>query len=237
MAELHASSNTNRHNATAGVYGARAGLWMPAGLYLFIAGAYVWMHQAALLWHELAWLVSSFAQTAIRWPHVQNNRSNKVVTSRLTRPEQWLMLAVFLAFVCLPALAMTTRWFESLDYTLPTGSAWIGVGLMVASLWLFHRSHADLGRNWSPSLEVHAEHELVTQGVYGRIRHPMYASIWLFALAQPFLIQNWVGGALVLPVFACLYFVRVPQEEQLMRDTFGEAYDAYARRSGRLWPR
>lgn len=237
MTPIHASSNPERVNATAGVYGARAGLWFPTSLYLFIAGAYVWVHQLAVAWHELAWVAASFAQTAIRWPHVQANRANRVRASRVNRLEQWLMLIVFLTFVCFPVFSLVTPWLGQFAYGLPAWAAGLGVGLMVVSLWLFHRSHVDLGRNWSPSLEVHDEHTLVTAGVYARVRHPMYSSIWLFALAQPLLVQNIVGGMLALPAFAMLYAVRVPREEQMMRETFGQTYEGYMQRSGRLWPR
>ncbi len=50
---------------------------------------------------------------------------------------------------------------------------------MVAALWLFWRSHADLGRNWSQAFELRKGHELITHGVYRVVRHPMYAAIWL----------------------------------------------------------
>ena len=99
------------------------------------------------------------------------------------------------------------------------------------------RSHADLGRNWSPGLEVRDAHELVTTGIYDRIRHPMYAAIWISALTQPLLIHNWIAGFLVIPAFAAMWFIRVPNEEAMMRARFGEAWDAYCARAGRLLPR
>lgn len=40
------------------------------------------------------------------------------------------------------------------------------------AVWLLWRSHADLGRNWSPMLEIRQEQSLATQGVYRLIRHP-----------------------------------------------------------------
>jgi protein-S-isoprenylcysteine O-methyltransferase Ste14 len=51
----------------------------------------------------------------------------------------------------------------------------IGTALLGAAIWLFWRSHRDLGKNWSPSLEISAQQTLITHGVYRTIRHPMYA--------------------------------------------------------------
>ena len=73
---------------------------------------------------------------------------------------------------------------------------------MLLSLWLFWRSHADLGKNWSVSLEVRQGHQLIKHGVYRSIRHPMYASIWLWCLAQGLLLENWLAGWYALVAFA-----------------------------------
>jgi protein-S-isoprenylcysteine O-methyltransferase Ste14 len=77
----------------------------------------------------------------------------------------------------------------------------------------------------------------VTYGVYRLIRHPMYASIWLWGIGQGLLLPNWVAGCLVLPVFAIMYFYRIPREEQMMRELFGEEYEEYMRQTGRVLPR
>ena len=94
-----------------------------------------------------------------------------------------------------------------------------------------------VGQNWSVSLELRENHELVTRGVYRFVRHPMYASIWLWALAQAMLLQNWLAGWSVLPAFALMYVLRTPREERLMCEKFGERYFAYMRQTGRLFPR
>ena len=60
----------------------------------------------------------------------------------------------------------------------------------MSALVVFHpgeglvHAHADLGLNWSITLEMRKGHELIVHGVYRRIRHPMYAAIFLFAVAQ-----------------------------------------------------
>lgn len=86
-------------------------------------------------------------------------------------------------------------------------------------------------------MQLREGHELVTRGVYARVRHPMYAGGWLWAIAQVLLLQNWIAGWLSLPTFALLYFDRVPREERMMLEHFGEAYRAYMRRTGRIIPR
>ena len=113
----------------------------------------------------------------------------------------------------------------------------VGIIILAMAVWLFWRSHADLGRNWSPSLELRERHELVTEGVYRSVRHPMYASMWLWGVAQALLLQNWIAGWVSLVMFMPLYLLRVPREERMMLDEFGEEYRAYMNHTGRVIPR
>ncbi|HEY1394360.1 MAG TPA: protein-S-isoprenylcysteine O-methyltransferase [Methylibium sp.] len=234
---VEVSSARARTNATAGVYGAKLRAWFPLVLFAFALAAYLWRRGAQWQWPELAWFAAATLQMMIRWPHVERNRGNLTVEQRVSLGDQWAMLAVFLSLLCIPVCYLATPWLDAWDYPLADGWSVLGALMMLVSLWVFHRSHVELGRNWSPSLEIRQGHSLVTQGIYARVRHPMYASIWLFALAQPLLLHNWVAGALAIPGFGILYFLRVRAEEALMRETFGEAYEAYMRRTGRLWPR
>jgi protein-S-isoprenylcysteine O-methyltransferase Ste14 len=112
-----------------------------------------------------------------------------------------------------------------------------GIGVYAFALWLLWRSHADLGMNFSPVVEVLEGQRLVTDGVYRGIPHPMYTAHLLWGLAQPFLIWNWVAGFFLLATLIPLLLVRIPAEERAMRDRFGDAYDAYREKTGTLFPR
>jgi protein-S-isoprenylcysteine O-methyltransferase Ste14 len=103
-------------------------------------------------------------------------------------------------------------------------------------LWLFRRSHKDLGRQWSASLEIRESHQIVRAGVYRRIRHPMYASFWLWALAQAFLLPNAVAALSGLVAIAILFFTRIDYEERMLTEAFGDDYVAYMRETKRIIP-
>ena len=108
---------------------------------------------------------------------------------------------------------------------------------IILALIVFWRAHADLKTNWSPSLETREKHELITHGIYGYIRHPMYASQWLWVIAQPLLLQNWLAGWLDLFVFILFYVLRVRAEEKMMIDTFGDQYRDYMKKVGGVFPK
>jgi len=196
----------------------------------------VW-HWRANGWGALVWLAAFVAMAAIRMPFARRTRVNTVVLAQKDATETLLLAGMFLTMMVLPLLHLATGVFAVADYRLPLWATAAGAAVQLPFLWVFWRSHADLGRNWSPGLEVREDHTLITNGVYARVRHPMYAAIWLSALAQPLLIHNWIAGALVIPAFAAMWVIRVPNEEAMMRVRFGAAYDTYCAQTGRLWPR
>ena len=163
-------------------------------------------------------------------------RPATTVTSKIGGVREAVALvSSFVGFV-IPIVWASTSIFAFADYPLrvaPFIAGTIGLGV---SLWLFYRTHADLGSNWSSRLQVVESHQLVTTGIYNRIRHPMYLSLLLYGLAQAMVVPNWVAGPACLIGNAVLFGLRVAPEERLMRRHFGAEYDAYAARSSRLLP-
>jgi protein-S-isoprenylcysteine O-methyltransferase Ste14 len=186
---------------------------------------------------KLIYVAGLVAQIIIRAPFNRKRRRERVAVTRADWREGVVLAVFFLGMFVLPVLYVTTPWLSFANYRLPDWAAGPGVGLVAGALYLFWRSHVDLGRNWSPTLELREGHTLVSGGIYRHIRHPMYASQWLFAFAQPLLLQNWIAGLSGLICFLPFYAVRVPREERIMLDSFGDEYRAYLRRTGRILPR
>jgi protein-S-isoprenylcysteine O-methyltransferase Ste14 len=139
--------------------------------------------------------------------------------------------------ILLPFFSLFTDWLDFVDYRLPDWTGWCGAAIFSVALWLLWRSHADLGRNWSVAVETKESQTLVTSGVFKYMRHPMYAAHLLWGIAQALLVHNWLSGLASLVVFLPLYLLRVPHEEKAMLAEFGEEYDNYMKRTGRVIPR
>ena len=188
-------------------------------------------------WGSLAWLASIILMVIIRTPFARQAAGNTIVETRAVTTERVLLTLVAIGGTFLPLLQLATGVLSIANYRVPDWVPFVGLALLVPGLWLFWRSHADLGRNWSVTTELREDHSLTTTGVYSRIRHPMYTAIWILFAAQPFFVHNWLAGWGGLMSFALLYFVRVTYEEAMMRERFGAAYDDYCRRTGRLLPK
>ena len=184
-----------------------------------------------------AYFLALIVEIIIRAPIDRKRRQGRISERRVTTQEQILLGLLTLGGFVVPLIYTFTNWLDFANYTLPAWAGWIGVLLSAGALFLFWRAHADLGLNWSPSLEIREKHELITRGIYGVIRHPMYASQWLLSLATPLLLQNWIAGFLNFLVFIPFYLLRVKAEEQMMLDSFGAPYQEYLQKTGGVLPK
>lgn len=176
-------------------------------------------------------------ETTIRAPLNKKRKLEKMSERRVTGQKKTLLGLLFMGMLVIPIIYAASDWLDFANYTLPDWAGWAGVLLIAGVIFIFWRAHADLGLNWSPSLEIREKHELITRGIYGIIRHPMYASQWLWVIAQPFLLQNWIAGFLNLLIFIPFYLLRVQAEEQLMMEKFGDQYSIYKQNVGGVIPK
>jgi protein-S-isoprenylcysteine O-methyltransferase Ste14 len=108
--------------------------------------------------------------------------------------------------------------------------------LMVGAVALFRAAARAMGTNWSLAARVRDDHQLVTAGVFARVRNPIYGAMAFFLLALAVALGHYAQLLLGVPLFALGTWLRVREEERLLRSRFGAAYDAYAGRVRRFVP-
>ena len=178
---------------------------------------------------------ASVVMIAIRAPHGQRSRGVKTIRSCKSRQESVLLTLAWIGFL-MPLIWVASPAFSFAEYPLRLAPLVGGVACLVVGLWLFYRSHADLGPYWSVTLEVRENHRLITQGVYHGVRHPMYAALFLYSVGQVLALPNWIAGPSYLVSFGILFVFRIRVEEQMMLDAFGNEYLTYMAKTKRLVP-
>ena len=186
---------------------------------------------------EITYWAAIIVEMVIRAPLNKKRKQEKMSEQNVSTQEKVILFLLLIGMMILPLIYSASNWLDFANYSLPAWAGWLGVALLLGALFVFWRAHADLGLNWSPSLEIREKHELITKGIYGSIRHPMYASQWLWVIAQPLLLQNWIAGLVNLLIFIPFYILRVQAEEKMMIDKFGEGYRAYMKRTGGVIPK
>ncbi len=110
----------------------------------------------------------------------------------------------------------------------------LGSLLFLAATVVRTKAHLDLQKGFSMFLETPEEQGLVTTGLYGAIRHPLYLGNLLLFLACPlFLAVTWTWALTALGIVGLL--VRIPIEERFLAERFA-AYESYKKESAALIP-
>jgi protein-S-isoprenylcysteine O-methyltransferase Ste14 len=115
---------------------------------------------------NIVYAVGFVAFYRIRGIYANRTKWEVKVVSRLDWQEKVLLMGMAPGTLVLPLLYLLTPWIDFAGYELPPVAQGMGAVTMALSLWLFWRSHVDLGQNWSVTLQVREGHELVTRGVY-----------------------------------------------------------------------
>ena len=145
-----------------------------------------------------------------------------------------LSIAALLSSVAYVAFPMLVGWAS---LALPSWVRWTGLGVAASGFALLQWSHAALGRNWSDQPRILKDQELVKDGPYRRVRHPIYAAFLLILGSTLLFTSNWLVGGLWLLVTSIDIRDRIAYEEEAMLARFGEEYRSYMRNTGGLVPR
>jgi protein-S-isoprenylcysteine O-methyltransferase Ste14 len=187
---------------------------------------------------EWAWLALFIVISTVRKVH-EHRAGRRSGLKGIPIPEAAMMILWGLFAGVLPLFYIFSPWldFANLPFEVPPPLRMVGIAVFVFATWLLHRSHADLGRQWSPTVEFKDDHALVTEGVYKRVRHPMYTAHVLWGIAQALLLPNLIAGPLALILIFAVMALRIPREERAMIEEFGDAYREYMERTGRILPK
>jgi protein-S-isoprenylcysteine O-methyltransferase Ste14 len=161
-------------------------------------------------------------------------RRTKPVCERQSRQAQMAWRGPLIFGYVLLAFA---PWGSHDARLLPHGAGWgpAGAALAVAGLAFCIWARRTLGGNWSGTVTLKQDHELIQQGPYRLVRNPIYTGMLVMLLGTALWVGRWSAApALVLAVIG--FVIKLRQEEAFMRRQFPEAYAAYSKRVKRLIP-
>jgi protein-S-isoprenylcysteine O-methyltransferase Ste14 len=171
------------------------------------------------------------ARSVIRGGKYEVREKNPVAMQVMRKGIGIAWFAAILAYVFKP------EWIHWASFALPAWFRWTAFAVWMVSMVMLWWIEVSLGKNFNTTLHLREEHELVTTGPYRYIRHPMYAAqiplifSWLPASA------NWLVGLPGLIGGLLVFTLRIPHEEKVMMERFGEAYHEYMQHTGRFLPR
>ena len=185
---------------------------------------FVFRHLFALMWLAwgLYWIISAWG---IKSPVREESRLSRWLHFGPLLVGGWLLWPTNHFW---PPLSVRFMQRTELSY-------WIAAAMTAAGLLFAVWARIHLGRNWSGSVTIKADHELITSGPYRLARHPIYTGLLLAFAGTALIVAEWRGVLAVVIVFAALWR-KLKLEERWMREQFGAAYNDYAKRVSALVP-
>ena len=168
------------------------------------------------LWNIMAWRVKEAAQSESR-------------VSRLSHVVP-LLIAAYLLAGKVPLPLLHDRFAPLSIWTAALGAALTFAGLAFA-IW----ARFIIAGNWSSYVELKQDHELIVEGPYAFVRHPIYTGLLLAFVGSALAVGEW-RGVLSVAIVAASFWRKLRFEEGVMRRQFGEAYARYAARVPALIP-
>ncbi len=111
------------------------------------------------------------------------------------------------------------------------------IALGLGSVWITLAAISTLGEQWSAIAKVVEGHRLVTEGPYRVVRHPIYTGNFGLLLATGLAFSHLPALLLAILLFWIGAAIRIRTEEKLLSETFGQEFEAYARRVPAVFPR
>jgi protein-S-isoprenylcysteine O-methyltransferase Ste14 len=180
-------------------------------LYVFVA------HWITVLWDVwlALWLLAAFASKRTVQRQSQNSRLAQAALMvfgfyLIFGPVRWI-----------PGAGLKRAIFAADDMT-----AWIGLALVAAGMLFSFWARAVIGRNWSGTVTLKEDHELVKRGPYRLVRHPIYTGLLAAATGTAVIYLRPLGFVGVL-VIAGSFWYKLRTEERFMVQQFGEEYEQY----------
>lgn len=161
----------------------------------------------------------------------KSNQRREADASGIVRALVFVIVIVLLSVPRIPLLP----WLYRQLWPAGLWPFWIGAAITVGGLLFAVWARHHLASNWSSAVTIKEEHELITSGPYGVVRHPIYTGILTGFLGTAIALSQVRGLVGFLLIFVVLW-AKLRKEEDWMRSQFGETYAGYARQTAALVP-
>jgi protein-S-isoprenylcysteine O-methyltransferase Ste14 len=135
----------------------------------------------------------------------------------------------------------TPKFMEWSSMSLPLWVRWTGLALGALAIFINAWSHRTLGlklgEDFDPALRLLKVPALVKEGPYAKMRHPIYFAFLLMQVSVLLLTSNWLIGICGIAIIAAVIIIRVPEEEKMLIEQFGDEYRNYMKNTGSFLPK
>jgi protein-S-isoprenylcysteine O-methyltransferase Ste14 len=113
---------------------------------------------------------------------------------------------------------------------------WLGFALVAAGLGVAMAARVWLGGNWSGTVTLKQDHELIRGGPYRWVRHPIYTGLLLALMGSAIAMNEW-RGLIGVALITLALLRKIVVEERFLTEQFGDDYRRFRAAVPALIPR
>lgn len=183
-----------------------------------------------------AGLLAAFGLRTV-WQLRRTGRSGWVGVSRGAGPVARLGAVLFGAALLVGVVGVLAPVVGAVQvFSVPRVVAGVGLALTVAGLVVVLVSQAQMGVSWRIGVDPGERTSLVTGGVFGWTRNPVFTGMVMVQVGVAFMVPSWWSMVAVLLLVAAVQLQVRVVEEPYLRRVHGRVYRGYAARVGRFVP-
>ena len=166
-----------------------------------------------------------------------NDINGKLKETRIFARIGIVLINIFITICCLNIFIYNYwKWiFPTINLLILSDMVQIiGITLIISGNIVLLIAYRKLGIYWSYPMDGLKKRKLITSGIYGHIRHPIYLSFNLFCIGYNMLLLDWF--LLILYIFGGIgLYLQAIDEEKILIEYFGEEYIEYMKNTGRFF--
>lgn len=170
-------------------------------------------------------VVSAVMIIGVAWIALRNVDRESTKTRRLSSIIGIAMQSVGFAFAGIGFTKPVLPWWA--PYSI--ASTTLVVLLGGAAIVMFLAAALTMGKNWSLVARTRSDHQLVRNGPFAIVRHPIYLALLLYLLSIAAALGHWQQLLFAVPMYVAGTIIRIRDEEKLLRAQFGDEHTRYVR--------
>jgi len=189
-------------------------------------------HSISLLQRDAFGVISAVFVLVLAWVVVRNIDRQRSKSKRLRSTIGIGLQSIGIAAAFIGFTKPELPWWA--PYSLVSTIFVVLLGGTAVALFL--SAAATMGKNWSIIGRTRMDHQLVRTGPFAIVRHPIYLALLLYMLSMAAALGHWQQLLIAMPLYLAGTFIRIREEEVLLRAQFGEEHARYAREVRALIP-
>jgi protein-S-isoprenylcysteine O-methyltransferase Ste14 len=178
------------------------------------------------------WILTAILVTGILWVGLRNINRPSTSARRLGSTFGIALQALGCAAAGIGFTKPVMPWWA--PYSL--ASTVLVILLGGSAIAIFLSAAMTMGKNWSLVARTRSDHQLIRSGPFSMVRHPIYLALLLYLFSIAAALGHWQQLLFAIPLYLAGTFIRIRDEEKLLRAQFGDEHERYVREVPALIP-